>query len=282
MKKTADKLPITVLVMTKNEAAHIARCIKSLSFCQRIVVVDSFSNDKTGKIAAQLGAKVMPFEWNRRYPKKRQWSLDNIPIRTEWVMFVDADEVVSSSLRLELTRLLSKKRSKDAYYIRSFSVWKNRLLRHGRRNNKIVLFKNGMAFFPNVSDEDEFNSGEMEGHYQPLVKGETGQLSKPLIHHGFSNRQEWLEKHRRYARWIAWMIVHEKKDKLVYDRVGIMQTMASLFWIMPFKPLWVFLDSFILKCGFLDGIGGLSYALCRARYYRMIGREIANLRGESE
>lgn len=274
----ANKLPITALVMTKNEAGNIVRCLRSLDCCQKVIVVDSFSSDKTAKIAEQYGAKVMPFEWNRQYPKKRQWSLDNIPIRTPWVFFVDADEVVSSSLRNELERLMKKNKTKDAYFVSSFNVWKDKLLRHGRLNSKIVLFKKGTVFFPNMYDEEELNMGEIEGHYQPFVKGAIGRLQKPLIHYGPNDKAAWLEKHRRYARWMAWMIVNGHQNKLFNTEKGLRKGIKSFFLWLPFKPLVAFIDSFILKFGFLDGTGGFCYAILRARYYIMIRQEILALR----
>jgi glycosyltransferase involved in cell wall biosynthesis len=82
--------------MTKNEELNIAKCLRSLNDFAEVFVVDSDSTDNTRTIAESMGARVVHFSWNGKYPKKKQWCLDNLSFSHDWVLFVDADEEIQS------------------------------------------------------------------------------------------------------------------------------------------------------------------------------------------
>ncbi len=90
-------IAVTAIVATKNEEVAISRCLSALRDFDEVVVVDSGSVDKTVAIARQWGARIVSFVWDGRYPKKRQWCLDRLDLRNDWVMFVDADEVAKAT-----------------------------------------------------------------------------------------------------------------------------------------------------------------------------------------
>lgn len=302
MMRDNERIPVTVLIMTKDEEKNLGRCLDSLQDFYQIIVVDSYSRDRTADIARGKGALLVPFSWNGRYPKKRQWSLHHVPIATEWVLFVDADEVMTDALKDEISKVVIPGLTGDpeghfpdarsplrqgfagqagagmtevsAYFIYGQPVYAAKMMRHGRWNNKIVLFRKGMLSFPDVEDEEEINMGEIEGHYQPVVNGKIGQLSSPLIHHGPDDKTAWDEKHARYARWMAWMIKNGHEKFLYGTEQGARYWIKRIFLKMPLMPLVAFCDSYLIKRGFLDGHAGLGYALSRARYYRMIGKEL--------
>lgn len=92
------RVPCSVVVMTKNEELNIAKCLTSVSDFAEVFVVDSGSVDRTCEIAKSIGAAVVPFEWNGKYPKKKQWCLENLPFAYEWALYVDADEECGSTL----------------------------------------------------------------------------------------------------------------------------------------------------------------------------------------
>ena len=87
-------VPVSVIVPVKNEAANLRRCLASVSWADEIWVVDSQSTDSTIAIAEAAGAKVVQFQYNGSWPKKRQWALTNLPLRNEWVFLIDADETL--------------------------------------------------------------------------------------------------------------------------------------------------------------------------------------------
>lgn len=252
---------ISVIIVTKNEERRLDKCLKALCDFDHIVVVDSKSADKTQEIAKAFGAEVVNFIWNGQYPKKRQWVLDNLQLR-DWVLFIDADEIMTPALAEEIFTL-----RKDAagYFIRGQYVYKGRMLRFGLRNNKLALINRHKMMFPVVDDLNLPGMGEIEGHYQPVLKdvGSIGQLQSALIHEAYD--QDWLARHERYAAWGRGM---NAKRAWPDD----FRFIKRVFRTLPFKPFIAFLHSYILKLGFLDGIAGLQFALSRARYYTMISK----------
>ena len=113
-----DKLPITVLIAAKNEAPNLPKCFDSLKPVEKVFVIDSCSSDSTVEIAISYGVEVVQFHYKGGYPKKRQWALDNLDIKTPWVFLIDADEVVPNSLWDEIKTIVSNKDNADAYMIK--------------------------------------------------------------------------------------------------------------------------------------------------------------------
>src|SRR6185503_1502088 len=101
-------LPITVLIAARNEAANIERCLRALGPAERVVLLDSLSTDATATIAEKLGAEVVQFRHAGGYPKKRQWALDTLEVRTPWVLLLDADEVVPEKLWNEIAEAIGQ------------------------------------------------------------------------------------------------------------------------------------------------------------------------------
>ncbi|MCB1532940.1 MAG: glycosyltransferase family 2 protein [Alphaproteobacteria bacterium] len=259
------KIPLSVLVATKNEAPRIARCLEALKDFAEIVVIDSASTDGTAEIAAANGARVVNFEWAGSYPKKRQWCLDILDLAHDWVFFVDADEVVTSALVEELRDMDF---AAAGYFVRGQYVFRGRVLKHGLKNNKLALFDRRRIEFPVVDDLDIEGMGEIEGHYQPVLKAghereEIGQIEAPLLHYAYEDEQGWRARHARYARWEIEM---DKRNAWPGDA----RLSKRLFKALPFRWGVAFLHSYFLKGGVLDGRAGLDFARSRASYYRMI------------
>src|SRR5712691_6151051 len=96
--KASDLLPISVIIAVRNEAHNLLRCLEALRNCGEVYVVDSHSTDETCSIAAAHGARVMQFDYRGGWPKKRQWALDTLPLAYDWVLLLDADEVMTPGL----------------------------------------------------------------------------------------------------------------------------------------------------------------------------------------
>src|SRR6266496_2197264 len=96
------RVPLSVLITVKNEAASLRDCLASVSFADEIVVVDSASTDGTQEIATAAGARVVQFSWNGKFPRKKNWALENFPWRHEWVLNIDADERITPELEKEI------------------------------------------------------------------------------------------------------------------------------------------------------------------------------------
>src|ERR1017187_10123193 len=94
------RLPVTVVIPTRNEARHLSRCLEAARLCSEIYVIDSQSTDETVEIARTFDAKVVQFHYGGGWPKKRQWALDSLSFENEWVLLLDADEILRNRLSL--------------------------------------------------------------------------------------------------------------------------------------------------------------------------------------
>ncbi|HEY8964261.1 MAG TPA: glycosyltransferase family 2 protein [Alphaproteobacteria bacterium] len=268
-------IPVTVLVMTKNEGENLAHCLLPLiSRFERVIVVDSNSDDDTVEIAKSMNVDVMKYIWGGGYPKKRQWCIENLYGLGPWVFFVDADEIVTPDLTRELQLLFARGAHAEGYFVKSAPYWLNKRLRFGMKNNKLCLFRTDSFAFPPVNDLDIPGMGEIEGHYQPVrIKdgARVGQIGTAMTHHNRKGRGAWLRKHDHYAAWEAEMV---KRDAFPIDPIAWRQDLKKAtraFWL---RPWLVFFYSYIFKLGFLDGVAGLDYAIARKNYARLVLRRL--------
>ena len=267
------KIPVTAIVVTKNEEARIARCLEALSSFDEVLVVDSNSSDATCDVAQKMGARVEHFSWDGAYPKKRQWCLDQLELAHDWVFFVDADEIVTRDVVDEIAALFDAEQPKEAgFFIEAQYIWQGRLLRHGLKNKKLVLLDRRRVCFPVIDDLELPGMGEIEGHYQPVLKDRfvadvIGNLGSLMQHDACDDKQAWEERHWRYALWDAGM---NARDAWPKDPVVWRQRLKLFFRAMSYRDVAAFLHCYVFKLGFLDGVAGYDFAKSRARYYRMI------------
>lgn len=159
-------IPVSAIIITRNEARRILRCINALKDFNEIVVADSGSTDDTPGIARTAGAAVVSYEWDGCYPKKKQWCLDNLTLKNEWVFLVDADEEVTAALAMEIAALFEGASPPYAgYFVPGNYVMNGRTLRFSLRNKKLALFDRRAVAFPVVDDLGLPGMGEVEGHY---------------------------------------------------------------------------------------------------------------------
>lgn len=265
-----DSLPITVLIQTKNEEVGITACIRALGDFSRVIVVDSDSTDSTKDLAAAAGAEVINFSWNGRYPKKKQWQLDNLRTENEWVLFMDADETPSLHLLDELRSLWRTPFPTEASAadIDLDYVFAGRRLRHGHRVTKRALVRVGHVQFPVFDDLDAPGMGELEGHYQPATTGKVVRLKGRILHNDLDPVSTWFARHNRYSDWEAFL----RSDPDLRHEIARRRTLKGrAFDLVPAKPLAFFLYAYIARAGFLDGRAGFDYALALSTYYWQIG-----------
>ncbi len=275
-----EKIPVTVIVTTKNEERNIARCLSSLFAFDQVIVVDSNSHDNTVEIAQSYGAECAAYEWHGAYPKKRQWCLDNLTIGHDWIFFVDADEVVTEELLTEIRSLSDNNHGVLGFFVSGVYVWGHDPIMHGMRNNKLCLFAKNAFEFPVVDDLDIEAMGEIEGHYQPVFKtenmrGKIGQLKSPLLHYAYEDYERWEKRHHKYALWEAKMTAF---DRWPEDPVLWRERLKRYLRRSVLRPHIMFIYSYIFKLGFLDGKSGFDFACSRYRYCRQILRYFDDLR----
>lgn len=263
---------VSVIVVTKNEAHQIAGCLKVLSAFDDVWVVDSNSRDGTAECAETYGANVTPYTWNGQYPKKRQWCLENLPLKYDWVLFVDADEILSSELINEIDGTIKSHPDAAGFFVTGRYSVGGKILRFGIPNRKIVLFHKHRMEFPVVDDLDIPGMGEIEGHYQPVLKKNSqhmkiGTLKSAMIHFALDDDRAWMFRHEKYARWEAGM---NEKNAWPIDPIPWRQRVKTYLRMSRFRPELVFFVCFFGKLGFLDGSAGLDFARKKAFYYQMI------------
>jgi glycosyltransferase involved in cell wall biosynthesis len=269
-------IPVSVLVVTRNEALCIGVCLAALRGFSEVIVIDSASADSTKERAAAHGAKIVDFVWNGAYPKKRQWCLDNLELAHDWVLFVDADEIITAENMIEIAKLFEKGAPACCgYFLSGQYVSGGRVLRHGLRNGKLALFNRRQLAFPVVNDLG-LPLGEIEGHYQPARKkafrnARIGHLNAPLLHYADCKGEKWQARHRKYAAWEAGM---NRRSAWPADPVPARESLKRLFRAAPLRPQIAFAHSYFLKLGLLDGRAGYDFARSRAEYYRMVAREM--------
>lgn len=263
-------IPVSVIILTRNEAANLDRCLTSVHAFDDIFVVDSGSTDATVAIARTHGARIVEFAWNGRYPKKKQWSLDNLPLRHDWVLLLDADERPGPELVIEIARLLEDGPAHAGYFLRGQPVFLGRRLRFGRGYRKLSLFDRRRARFPVINDLDVERMWEVEGHYQPMIEGSIGHLRHAYLHDDGKPLYHWFERHNRYSDWEAARSVRAESARMTAAEPWSRRILKYAFAHLPCRPLVVFAYEYLLRLGCLDGRAGLHLAVARAFYYWQI------------
>ena len=282
------KLPITVLLATRNEAVNLPRCLEALTHIQRIIVLDSRSTDATREIALQYGAEVEQFDYQGGYPKKRQWALENLTITTPWLFLLDADEVVPLALWEEITDAIGKADDKDAFMIIKGFHFMGRRFRYGGFSfAAVLLFKTGKARFERLF-EDETTGLDMEIHERVVVDGHIGRLMTPLIHEDFKGLEAYITRHNHYSTWEARL----RYQYLTSGRYGEDTIQPRLFGNsqerrrflkaaiirLPFEHWLWFLYHYFFRLGFLEGYPGLIASQIRAAYIMQVRSKMYELK----
>lgn len=281
-----SKLPITVILAAKDEEKNIARCLQSLTRAERVVVVDSHSRDATGEIAAGFGVEIAQFHYAGGYPKKRQWALENLDIQTEWVLLIDADEVVPDRLWDEIES--ATKSTSSAFLITKGFHFLGRRFRFGAFSfASVLLFRSGCARFEELFDDDPTGL-DMEVHERVIVDGDIGKLKTPLIHEDFNGLEAYIDRHNKYSTWEAKL----RLKFLTSGRYG-KDSIRPRFWgntqerrrflkycvlRLPFEPLIWFCYHYFLRLGFLEGRAGLIACEFRRQYIAQVRAKISELR----
>ncbi|MFM2043910.1 MAG: hypothetical protein RLY86_2486 [Pseudomonadota bacterium] len=290
-------IPVSVIVMTRDEGENLARCLDSLTPFAEVVVVDSASRDATIPIALSRRVRVVPFIWNGRYPKKKQWSLDLPDLAHDWILFVDADERVPPDLAAEIAVLFSRDASATpggedgvqgrgrppcaAYHLESRPVLMGRVLRFGGTYRKIALMDRRRCRFPPMDDLGVATMWEVEGHYQPRVMGPVGRLSSTLLHEDMKPPFAWFERHNRYSDWEVHMDRGGRRTPLYGAETPGRRLAKRVFARLPCRPLVVFIATYLLRLGILDGMPGLHHALMRSFYYWQVSLKRAWVEAEA-
>jgi glycosyltransferase involved in cell wall biosynthesis len=273
------RVPLSVLVPVKNEAANLRECLASVSFAQQVVVVDSGSTDGTQIIAEKAGAEVVQFMWNGKFPRKKNWALENIPWKNEWVLIIDADERITPDLQREIIAAI-RRTDVDGFYLnRRFwflGGWINHCGYFPSWN--LRLFRNQLGRYEQIEIDNTLACGDNEVHEHVLLNGRTDFLRAPMEHYAFPDIGTFIEKHNRYSTWEAAAAakLDGRSDGNTLRATPFGTGLERKRWLkqvgmrIPFRPSFRFFYHYVWKQGFRDGHRGWVLSRLLAWYERMI------------
>jgi glycosyltransferase involved in cell wall biosynthesis len=264
------KAPVSVIVPVKNEAENLLRCLPALDWADEVFVVDSQSTDRTEEIAAAAGARVVQFRFNGTYPKKKNWALDHLRFRNEWVLIVDADEVVVPELADEIALRVTRNEA-DGFYLNSHYYFLGRPIRHCGYAScwNLRLFKHRLGRYEKMPDCTGGRAGDNEAHEHVELSGRILRLKNALEHHAYPTIATWVEKHNRYAIWEAAesdRFLKQPIPKSIGSAQRFKRRLKKIAWRLPMRPVVRFIYAYIIRFGFLDGKPGLVFCGLLAFY----------------
>ncbi len=287
MTSNSAKVPVSVLIPAKNEERNLPACLESVSRADEIFVVDSQSDDCTCEIARDYGVNVEQFYFTGGWPKKKNWSLENLPFRNEWVLIVDCDERITSESWDEIAEVIQNPEM-DGYYINRRVFFLGKWIRHGGKypDWNLRLFRHAKGRYENLNTEDVPNTGDNEVHEHVIIPTPAGYLKYDMIHEDFRDIYHWLARHNRYSNWEARvyynLLTGKGEDgtigaKLFGDAVQRKRFLKTVWVRLPFKPLLRFILFYFIQLGFLDGQAGYIYARLLSQYEYQIGAKLYEL-----
>lgn len=287
MTSTLSKVPVSVLIPAKNEQANLPACLTSVSRADEVFVVDSQSGDRSVEIAESYGAHVVQFHFKGGWPKKKNWSLENLSFRNEWVLIVDCDERITPELWDEIAVAIQNPEH-QGYYLNRRVFFLGKWIRYGGKypDWNLRLFKHKLGRYENLKTEDVPNTGDNEVHEHVVLQGSVGYLKHDMLHEDFRDIFHWLERHNRYSNWEARVYYNLLTGKDDSATIGANLFGASVqrkrflkkLWVrLPFKPMLRFILFYFIRLGFLDGREGYIYGRLLSQYEYQIGVKLYEL-----
>jgi glycosyltransferase involved in cell wall biosynthesis len=238
-------LTLSVIVITKNEATHIGDCLQSVAWADEIVVLDSGSLDDTVNICRTYTDKVYSTDW-QGFGIQKQRALDKAT--GDWVLSIDADEIVTDSLKAEIQQAIQASDIKG-FEIPRLSNYCGRQMRHGGWYPDYVL---------RLFRREAGNFTDAVVHEMVIVDGQIKRLKHPFLHDAFVDFEEVLHKVNNYSSLGA-QLLHEK---------GVRSSLPKAIM----KGFWTFIRTYFFKAAFLDRQQGLMLAISNAEgaYYKYV------------
>ena len=267
---SSERVPVSVIIPIRNEAANLPRCLACIPWADEIFVVDSQSTDGSIQIAEAAGARVIQFEFNGTWPKKKNWALENLPFRNEWIFILDADEVLPPGTGEEFARAIAEAGSIVGYWINRRFMFMGKWLRHAYYPNwNLRLFRHSLGRYEKLTGADT-RSGDNEVHEHVIVEGPTGRLRSEMDHYAFPSVEVFVEKHNRYSNWEARVsadrLLAGSAAQIRSSTVERRRKLKEFSQNLPFRPLLRFLYVYLWQKGFLDGPEGYYFARLHAFY----------------
>ena len=248
-------IPVTAIIPTYNEEECILNAIASVQFADEVLVVDSYSTDKTVKLAQSKGAKIIQRDYNYSASQKN-WAIPQA--KHPWILLIDADETVPVALKIEIQSILKSEPKESGFYIYRKNFFLGQKIKYSgwQRDKVIRLFK-----------RDECAYEDRHVHAEIVSSGKIGFLKHKIIHNTYKNFNHYLSKIERYAEWQS--KDYKKKNK------------SPSPWHFITRPPFRFIKHYVIQLGFLDGFAGLVIAALQSygvflRYIHLLRFRLEN------
>lgn len=260
---------ISIIILTHNEEANLAQALESVhGWATRIFIVDSFSTDRTLEIARAYGCEIYQFSFEG-YSKQRNRALSELPVDTEWILFLDADEWIPGALKQEISATIARNPAEDGFFLRRRFYWLNTWIRRGYYPVWIMrLFRSGRGHCEDRSVNEHI-----------VVSGPTGFLEKDFIHQDRKPVSDWVEKHNRYAIREAVELLRSKNTAETLHARFFGAQAQRVRWLrerlynrLPpiVRPCLFFFYRVVIRGGALDGWKALVYHFLQAFWYPLL------------
>lgn len=254
---------VSVMIFTLDEEVNLPHCLDALAWCDDVIVVDSFSVDRTAEISRERGARLFTRKFDG-FGSQRNWALENTHPKYPWILILDADERVTAELAQELGAIAAEDpRDVGAWRVRRrFHMW-GRWLRYSS------LYPTWVVRFVRLGRVSYVNRGHAETQ---VVAGEVRDLRHDLIDENHKGIDEWFERHNRYSSQDARHELQNESSGLrlaeLFSRDPLARRAAlkRVAGRIPARGLAYFLYSYVWRRGFLDGRAGLTFCFMRAMY----------------
>lgn len=260
-------MAVSILILTLNEDNNLPACLQSVKWSDDIVVLDSYSSDRTVTLAQEMGARIVQRRFDN-WAAHQNWGLEHIPFKHSWVFYIDADERMTEGLKEELLSIANDRtRTPVAYYCGRQNMFMGRWIKHAMPPGMIMRF-----FRPSrVRFERLVNP-------VPVINGQHGYLRGMLIHYNFSKGiSEWIDRHNRYSQLEAlegMKLIHQEAGQqpglFSVDRALRRRALKNLSFRFPWRPFLKFLYLYLWQRGWLDGRAGFTYCVLQSFYEYMI------------
>jgi glycosyltransferase involved in cell wall biosynthesis len=266
------KTDLTVVILTFNEEVNIKQSLSNVcDWATYVYVLDSGSEDKTCEIAREYGAEVFYRKFDT-YAKQRNYAIQELPIRTDWMLFLDADEFLFDELKDEISDTIINSHHYEGFYLKRRFYFMGKWIKYGGYYPTWILrlFKHKLA----SCDRD------MNEHI--IVNGRVGHLKNDFVDNNKKGITDWIEKHNKYATFEARELMKNINNPEVTDKLANLfgtqverkRWIRGKIWnrLLPplIRPFLYYLYRYFLRLGFLDGKVGFIYHTLHGLFYRLL------------
>jgi glycosyltransferase involved in cell wall biosynthesis len=257
---------LAVVILTYNEELNVAHALASVAgWADEIFVLDSFSTDRTLEIAAEFPCNIQQHAF-ADFGSQRNFALRELPIRSEWVFFLDADEWMPDALKQEIAAIVARSPAQNGFFVKWRMMWMGRWIHRGYYPSWILRLMR--------REKARFESRTVNEHV--IVEGEAGYLANDFIHEDRKEVHDWIAKHNGYATREALELLRIKRDAAAIEHGFWSGQRSRKRWIrnrvwnrLPplVRPFLYFFYRYVLAGGFLDGRAGLVYHFLQALWF---------------